>query len=324
MTRRYLVRADLALGFMDGVPISSALPVNLGPFRLDHSPNAALYLADLGLIEPDQISRDNHDSEFPMSLLYLEHRYTCANDENPTRQADGALVRLERLLRLFQPGEVSVLRHGVWQNDEDGRQTPAWSISAYDFRPVKPPIEGLHEYGDYSLDDVTLRSLIEFIDRFWRVLDKTPTNIQTAMARFSSSYEKRDLADRMIDLVIALEALFGDGEPGSITYKLAMRGACWLHATKNERRAAFDTIKKLYRHRSRVVHGNSSNDLTGQRVNELEGIVRSSLRKFLDWRVQHGKTPDSRDIDDLIMAGKVWQALESSPRPCDLREKGSH
>ena len=303
MTRQYLVRADLAFGFMDGVPISSALPVNLGPFRLDHSPNAAPYLADLGLIEPDQLSLGNHDSEFPMSLLYLDHKYTCANDENPTRHADDALVRLERLLRLFQPGEVSVLRHGVWQIDGDGRQTPAWSISAYDFRPVKPPIEGLHEYGEYSLDDATLRSLIKFINRFWCVLDKIPKNLQAAMARFSSSYEKRDLADRMIDLVIALEALFGGGKAGSISHRVAKRGACWLHAKGNERCAAFDTIKKFYGYRNKVVHGSSGKDLTGQQVNELEAMVRSGLRKFLDWRVQHGKTPSSRDIDDLIMAG---------------------
>ena len=78
MTKQFLVRADLAFGFLDGVPISTPLPVNLGPFRLDHSPNAGLYLAELGHIEPHQLSRGNYDSEFPMSLLYLEHRYTCA------------------------------------------------------------------------------------------------------------------------------------------------------------------------------------------------------------------------------------------------------
>ena len=134
-------------------------------FRLDRSPNAGLYLAGLGLIESHQISRDNYDSKFPMSLLYLKHNYTFSNDENPTKHADDVLDRLESLLRLFQPGEVSVLRHGVWHIDAAGELTPAWSFSAYDFKPVKPPIEGLHEYGEYPLDDATLESLIEFIDR---------------------------------------------------------------------------------------------------------------------------------------------------------------
>ena len=242
-----------------------------------------------------------------MSLLYLEHRFRCANNENPTKRADAALDRLESLLRLFQPGEVSVLRHGVWQIDAAGELTPAWSFSGYDFKPVKPPIEGLHEYGEYPLDDATLECLIEFIDEFWDVLDNISDNLKRAMAHFNSSYEKRYLADRLIDLVIALEALFGAGGAGSITQKLAKRGAWWLCVTECERHAAFRTIKKLYGYRSRVVHGNSNlgKDLTGQRVNDLECMVRSGLRKFLDWQVKHGETPSGTDIDDLIMADKV-------------------
>ena len=295
----------MAFGFLDGAPTCTDLPVNIGPFHMDHSPNAALYLDDLGHIALSQLGREQHDPQFPVSLLYLERRYTCANDEDPTKHADDALDRLERLLRLFQPGEVSVSRHGVWLINEDCSLTPALSFSTYYFKPVKPPIEGLHEYGEYPLDDATLGTLIKFSDRFWDVLDEIPKNLQTATARFSSSYEKRDLADRLIDLVIALEALFGDGEPGGITYKIAMRGACWLREKENERCAAFDTIKKLYGYRSKVVHGNLGVDFTDQRVNELEGMVRSALRKFLNWRVQHGKTPCGRDIDDLIMAKKV-------------------
>ena len=196
MTKQYLVRAELAFGFQECIPTFTPLPVKMGPFQLDLSPNAGLYLADLGLIESHQISRDNYDPQFPMSLLHLEHNYTFSNDENPTKHADDVLDRLESLLRLFQPCEVSVLRHGVWHIDEAGDLTPAWSFSAYDFKPVKPPIEGLHEYGEYPLDDATLESLIEFIERFWDVLDDTPGNLKIAMARLSSSYEKRDLADR--------------------------------------------------------------------------------------------------------------------------------
>ena len=64
MTKQFLVRADLAFGLLGGVPISTPLPVKLGPFQLDHSPNA-----DLGQIEPHQFSRGNYDSECPMSLL---------------------------------------------------------------------------------------------------------------------------------------------------------------------------------------------------------------------------------------------------------------
>ena len=305
MTKQYLVRAELAFGFQECVPTSTPLPAKLGPFQMDRSPNAGLYLAGLGLIESHQISRDNYDSKFPMSLLYLEHNYTFSNDENPTKHADDVLDRLESLLRLFQPGEVSVLRHGVWHIDAAGELTPAWSFSGYAFKPVKPPIEGLHEYGDYPLDDATLESLVELIDRFWDVLDVIAGNLKIAMARLSSSYEKRDLADRLIDLVIALEALFGGGGSSAIAKNLANRSAWWLHTNETERCAAFKTIKKPYRYRNKVVHGNLGRDLPDDRVNELEGMVRSSIRTFLDWKVCHGTTPSGPDIDGLIKASKV-------------------
>ena len=132
MTKQYLVRANLAFGFLDGVPTCTDIPVNLGRFQLDHSPNAALYLADLGHIEPSQPGQEQHNPGFPVSLLYLEHRHAYDNEGTPTKHADDAMYCLERLLRVFQPGEVSVRRHRVWRIDEDGRLTPAWSFSAYD------------------------------------------------------------------------------------------------------------------------------------------------------------------------------------------------
>ena len=305
MTKQYLVRADLAFGFLKDVPISTDLPVNLGPFQLDYSPNADLYLADLGLIQPDQAGPRQPDALFPMSYLYVESEVTNADEHRTaSQQADNTLERLERLLRLFQPGEVSIRRHDVWHVQEDCGLVPAWSLSAYDFRPVKSPIEGLHEYGDYPLDDATLRSLINFVGRFWHVLNKMPKNLQIAMARFSSSYEKRDLADRLVDLVIALESLFGDGKGGDITYKLAMRGAYWLYESRNERRVALANIKKLYDYRSKIVHGSLGKELTDQQVSELECMVRLGLRKFLDWKVRHGSVPSGGEIDELIMMGR--------------------
>lgn len=300
----YLMRADFSFGHFEGVQVSTALPVKLGPFQLDQSPNAELYLTERGLYEPGQVGQVRRDSKFPMSLLYLERKLPCAKGASPTKHADDALDRLERLLRIFQSGEVSVRRHGVWRIHRDGSLTPGWSFSGYDFKPVKSPIEGLREYGNYPLDDSTLGKLTEFVARFWDVLDAVPDNLQVAMARLSSSYEKRDELDRLIDLVIALEALFGDGDSSGITYKVAMRGACWLYKTESDRWDAFQTIKKFYGHRSRVVHGGSGRNIGDQEMNELEAMVRSSLTKFLNCHLQQGKPPSPRDIDRLIMVGK--------------------
>ena len=303
-TKEYLVRADLTVGLVS-VPTSTKLPICIGPFKLDHSPNAEFYVHDeIGELDELPPHQSQPDSRFPMSQLYVERKIQVCDKDSPNACADEDLELLERLLRLFQPGEVSVQRHRVWNVHEDSLR-PAWSWSAYNFEPVKPPASGLHDCPPYSLDDDALDRLIAFVDVRWDVLNKIPRHLKIAMARFNSSYERRGLTDRLIDLVVALEALFGDGESGSIAYKVAIRCACWLHTPGKERCAAFDTVKKLYRARSDVVHGGWRKDLNGQSVAQLEGMVRESLLKFLDHQVRKGNTPQGREIDDLIMTGKM-------------------
>ena len=308
MTEEYLIRADLSTSG----PTSNKLPVCIGPFKLNHSPNAEFYLAEIGIIPSAQSGLEQPD--FPKSMLYVERRMRVSEKDNPTACADYALELLECLLRLFQPGEVSVRRHDMWRVHEDGGLTPGWSFSPYDFKPIKPPIEGLHNRPDYPLDDDALDEFIEFFNVHWNGIDKIPrdrrTAMRTAMARFSSSYERRDLADRLIDLVVALEAMFGDGESDGITYdgityKVATRCACWLYPSGEDRKVAFETVKKLYSARSKAVHGKQPKELCEQQVDDLEEMVRASLLKFLDRHAQSNGLPRGNEIDGLIMTGKI-------------------
>ena len=288
---------DLPWARYQFLPTSLSISV-LSSWAIHLMPNSIL-LNSASLIQP--VGR-NPTRNFPCLSCTSDTDTYVTKGEPRRHMRTMPLECLEGLLRMFQPGEVSVRRHGVWRVHEGGKLTPTWYFSRYDFKPAKPPTDGLHDRLDYPLDDDTLACLIQFIDGHWAVLDKIPPFLRTAIARFNSSYERRDPADRLIDLVIALEALFGDGESGSITYKVAMRGASWLHAPGSERCTSFGTLKKCYRERSSVVHGGSGKDL---RVDELEGMVRASLRKLLGHQVREGKAPHGKEIDDLIMAGKI-------------------
>lgn len=285
-------------GSKPAIPLK--LPLDIGPFRLEKSPNAGIYLADLGLIDPDQVSHDQPNWDYPISLLYLEFR--IQDSGHAQARADSRLESLELLLRLFQPGGVSIRRHNLmWRVEEQG---PKMAIFLNP-RPIKPEVATLHGRTPYPLGDDILAKFVEFFKQRWDVLDCVAPYLNTSMGRFNASYEKRNLPDRLIDLIIALEALFSDGEPGSVAYKVAMRCACWLHAPGDVRVKLFSKLKHYYSVRSKAVHGGKTSSLLKEEVADLEEVVRRSLLKFLEQKERLSGAAHGRKIDDLIMLGKM-------------------
>ena len=303
----YLVRASLEFirdfeqesrGIKPAIPLK--LPLSICPFTLEKSPNAGIYLADLGLIDPDQVSQEQPNWEYPISLLYLEFR--IQDSGHAQAQADSRLESIELLLRLFQPGGISIRRHNLmWRVEKQGPRMALFLNP----RPIKPEIATLYGRTPYPLGDDTLANFVEFFKQRWDPLDGVEPYLKTALARFNSSYERRDLPDRLIDLIVTLESLFGDGEPGSIAYKVAMRCACWLYPQGDGRVKICSQIKDCYSMRSKAVHGGELSSLLKEDVVELEETVRRSLLKFLEQQKRLGGAPHGRKIDDLIMLGKM-------------------
>lgn len=305
----YLVRAKLEFGWdFQGesrrrrLRSPDTLPVTFGPFTLMHSPNAKFYLEELGWLEPDQTPASGPDWRFPISLLYVENRLRVSARTHSLAHADELLERLECLLRLYQPGEVSLRRHAhVWSLEQPEPRLALF----FEAHPIKPDPASVYERAPYALDDVALDAFVAFFDVHWTVLAKTPRHLQAALARFTSSYERRTLDDRLTDLIVASEAVFGDGEGDSIAHKVAMRWACWLHPPGDERFAAFEAAKEMYSARSKLVHGGQPKGLTVERVDQLESMLRIALVRLLDHCRVTGTTPHGRDLDALIMTGEI-------------------
>ena len=186
-TEEYLVRANLTLGLAP-LPGPNKLPVCIGPFKLSYTPapNALVYLDELGVAEPEWFTGEQPDWQYPNSLLYIERKIPISKKENPRKSADETLELLETLIRIFQPGEVSVRRHSVWKVLEERLQfSLAWN--SYDFKPIKPLVEGIHSRPQYSLETHTLKKLREFVTVHWDTLNDIPTWLRTALSRFNSS-----------------------------------------------------------------------------------------------------------------------------------------
>ncbi|OGO03226.1 MAG: hypothetical protein A2Y59_04925 [Chloroflexi bacterium RBG_13_52_14] len=311
MQETYLVRAklDLNLSFEENweSTVPKGLPVGFGPFVLDQSPNKSFYLERLGLIDSVLMEGLRPDDNYPISILYVELMLKMEKaemGESPEHIADEMFEQLETILRLFQEGNVFLRRHyyHTWQLEDDGRREVIflWPI------PEKPEPATLYHRGLYTLDDKTLQQFIVFFNCYWDIIHGKHQPIYNALSRFNSSYEKRNLGDRLIDLIVALEALFGDrGGGDSLTYKVALRCSSFLYPPGEARAEAFKAIKKIYGDRSAMIHGEKINSrYTSKEIDQLEEQVRRSITAFLEMYRKGHKIKSGEDLDELLFFGK--------------------
>ena len=100
-----------------------------------------------------------------------------------------------------------------------------------------------------------------------------PDALEIAMERYFKSYEDNYWYESLLDLTIALEALYGPRDKQELSHRIAMRCA-WLIDEGQViegriRSKTFDFIRKLYELRSSLVHGDIPKEKT---LNELVNI----------------------------------------------------
>lgn len=116
-----------------------------------------------------------------------------------------------------------------------------------------------------------------------------------APRRMRYAAQRHRAEDRIVDLFIAAEALFLPKQSAEIRYKFAMRAACLLKSTPEERRATFTKMKMAYDIRSALVHGgNPKYPIEGDRKMTadayalyIENAVFDALHNIID-RINSG------------------------------------
>jgi len=190
--------------------------------------------------------------------------------------------------------------------------------------------------------------------RLWRELtdvrvtglgSATNDRLWVAISRFRESYEKMGWVDNLVDLAVALEALFGPKDARELTKRLQLRTAFLLGDGDGEAREIYKRVGILYDIRSRILHGSMPNRreyrkwleaLTGKKVaspyewsNLLPGAVgvaRELVRRSivgclrLSKCPQRGPTwplPDEFDQEMATLGGKhTWrEAFRRAERP---------
>ncbi|WP_311170628.1 HEPN domain-containing protein [Halobellus ordinarius] len=133
----------------------------------------------------------------------------------------------------------------------------------------------------YQLQEDNAEDFVEFWRKIGKYLSSPPESYRIAIDKFSTSFNRTNENDRLLDSVIALEAIYlKSTETQEMSYRLSQRGALLLGNTKDEAKEIQSTLRDAYNHRSSLVHG-SSTDVEQDSVIELHELTRRSLSKFL-------------------------------------------
>jgi hypothetical protein len=121
---------------------------------------------------------------------------------------------------------------------------------------------------------------------FWESINKIDFDafpqLSIALSRFNFAYERDKLEDKLIDFMVAFEALFfKEGETGEFRHKLAVRVSRLLEQEYEKRKALVEKMNEFYGERSKVVHGEKA-DLKGDFIDSVEDHLRKSIILFLE------------------------------------------
>lgn len=185
-------------------------------------------------------------------------------------------------------------------------------------------------------EERAIRTLLRFLAQ---IDDGTRTEAQffkTALERFSSSFRVRQVNQNVVDLIVALESLFGV-EHEELKRRLATNVALALGVRAVDRQSIYHKVSVGYRLRSVIVHGGrdgprdlsraltafflDSRERSGQdtsqllwrALTDLREIVRKALRAYihLATHTTTGKWPEATDFESLQFNTKGLRELHN-------------
>jgi hypothetical protein len=141
----------------------------------------------------------------------------------------------------------------------------------------------------------------------WQVLSIPLERLQ----RFPRSPE-----DRLIDLVIASDALLGDEGTGA--EKLSLRFATFMQVLfGKDTKLTSEMVRASYRARNKIVHGEKTGrDFDLRYLPDLENLVRLTIAAFVCGRITEKNRPKLLSEIDAIILQRLKGNLEVDPSSC--------
>jgi len=203
-------------------------------------------------------------------------------------------------LRLFKRTRIRTIGHASWTDSY-------WLEGGTSFRVL-----GQWPYGgNFELSEGEVPHFLEL----WRLLEEGTARFGFSIHRFNLAFDRGLLADRIVDLVIAAEALFlGDLDEkyrGELRFRFALRAAKFIEHPNYGEHDIYRVMRQAYDARSAIVHGGSPNDtrLPDNQsaslptfIDAIEELVRLGLRKALSMREDGRKLRQAEYWDTLVFS----------------------
>lgn len=128
-----------------------------------------------------------------------------------------------------------------------------------------------------------------FVD-FFKYAFNSESKAQMCLERFSSSCNRINDIDKLLDIVLSWEILLGESESkDSLQYRFCLRISKLIKNDINERKELYAKLNKLYTVRSIIVRGNIIEKENKKKItyviNNIENyheIIRLSIKKFIE------------------------------------------
>ena len=229
-------------------------------------------------------SKDDEIALWPVSLFF-----SCYHLKNPKQQMPKIRKEMWSAINNVVPESVESIAVA--------RAIPQFETQ----RNVRPIIESRK----------AIKRTLSLFDKVMNIYESTSKKIHPiiiALILYQRAVEEDDHLISFLDLVMALESLFSDGQ-GEITYKFALRTSNFVESKTAERHDLFEKLKEAYRYRSKLVHGD---DLSLNRFGEYNNqkyfmlkIVQKTLLKYIPMALS-GKSKKQiyGEIDDYSLRVK--------------------
>lgn len=134
---------------------------------------------------------------------------------------------------------------------------------------------------------------------------KGARSVMYALGRFNSALERTDTQDRLVDLMIAAEALLLSGKNDELSLRLAVRAASFAEGDGAARRSVYETMRTAYGLRSKVVHGGLVGEgALREVIRDVEDVIRAALRKALSDSVDRSRLTKDDYWDEIMLS--LW------------------
>jgi hypothetical protein len=283
--------------------VDIALPFQIGIFKFNKYPDEAALQYHLG--QGEQSS--DWDIRYPKWHIYIEFPFSVNKDTRIPESfqtkppATKLFSKLLTILQLYSTTPVGGHIHSI---------RPVASTDFTDKDVILFPKEiggNPSEPEVYFIAQDNIDAIRQHIESLW---NEQWHPIHLAVSRYMHSYNRDIFAegfepdDAFMDLMIALENLFGSHE--AVVFKIAMRAACFLETTAEDRRKLNKSIKDWYKKRSKIAHGNGDRVVDWRDVEELREIVRRAIMAI--WRVRC----KGDDFDDYLFLGEKYHHTSDS------------